>query len=126
MTDPEVLRRIVAGVNVGTERKKVKEEREARNTYLSHASDTELELGGRYSKLLPTQVTGREPVVTVPKQPEGSPWHSDPVGTEPFIDGTGDGNQLGYRIDGSQEPVEQAKPDATRPAVVSGRVRRRV
>ena len=127
MTDPELLRRIVAGVKVGTDqekqRQKVREERLARNTYLSHASDVELELGGRYAKVLPTTVVGSEPTVAYPKLPSG-PWSADDgVGTEPPIDGTGDGNRLGYRIDGAQEPVETETKPVAKPV---GTVRRRV
>ena len=111
MTDPEVLKRIVAGVNVGTDqeklRRKVKEERVARNTYLSHAGDVETELGGRFAKLTPTQVVGSEPTVNYPKLSEG-PWSEGPPGgDEPLIDGTGESNRLGYRIDGGQEPTDE-------------------
>jgi hypothetical protein len=58
-------------------------QRQTRNTYFSHAGDVELELRGRFAKVLPTTVTGSEPVVRYPKQPEGSPWACDPTPTEP-------------------------------------------
>jgi hypothetical protein len=59
------------------------EDRLARNTYFSHANDPELELGGRFSKVIKTTVTGASPVGMYPRQPAGSPWACDPVGDEP-------------------------------------------
>jgi hypothetical protein len=39
------------------------------------------------------------PTLQVPRLPPGSPWAGDPVGPEPLIDGSGEGNALGYPID---------------------------
>jgi hypothetical protein len=58
-------------------------DRNGRSTYFAHANDVELEIGGRFAKVMPTTITGSEPIVKYPKQPEGSPWASDPIGAEP-------------------------------------------
>ena len=52
-----------------------------------------LEAHGRHAAVAKASVTGRDRVPQVPRQPEGSPWHSDPVPPE---------GPLGYAID-SQE-----------------------
>jgi hypothetical protein len=66
------------------------------STYRAHAeADAELEMGGRYSKLLPTTVTGAMPGPVFPHQPATSPFASDPVPAEP---------PLGYCIN-DLEPV---------------------
>src|SRR5262245_39762052 len=81
-------------------------QRQTRSTYFSHAGDVELELGGRFAKLTPTTVTGSEGVVRYPRQPEGSPWASDPVGTEP---------PLGYSVNAVEvvgEPHERSQGEA--------------
>jgi hypothetical protein len=95
------------------ERRKVLEnDRKVRATYFQHAqSDPELELGGRFVKLTPTSVTGTGPS-PIPQQPPTSPANQAAmVPDEPLIDGTGEGNTLGYAIDrpgdeGSAAPVE--------------------
>src|SRR5262245_23369408 len=88
--------------------------------------------GGRYGVLRKPTVTGASPSVSYPQQPPGSYWSSDPVGPEPFIDGTGDGLRLGYRIDAldgtppsseAEPPFEAVTDDVRRPAI---RLRRRI
>jgi hypothetical protein len=59
------------------------------------------ERGGRFAQSgSSTTVTGSGPI-SYPQQPPGSPWANDPLPSEPLIDGTGEGNVLGYAIDGS-------------------------
>jgi hypothetical protein len=96
------------------ERRSMIEERR-RKTYHGHALDSEPELGGRYSKVTTTHVTGSTPVGGVPRQPSGSPWAKDEMPDEPLIDGTGEGTRLGYRVDGGQEPVEPLRSAEVRP-----------
>jgi hypothetical protein len=61
-----------------------------KQTYHSRAqADVEAELGGRFAK--PKPLIGG----SVPMQPEGSPWASDPVGQEP---------PLGFSVE-AMEPV---------------------
>jgi hypothetical protein len=90
-------------------------------TYLGQTQDID-DMGGRFARVVKTTVTGTDPIVRYPSHPPNSPWHDDPVGTEPFIDGTGDGSRLGYRIDGGAEPSSAPSDD-----VGSGiRLRRRL
>jgi hypothetical protein len=76
MTNPDITQK---------EKKEILEnDREVRATYHSIASaNMEDERGGRFSALNKPSVTGSEPTVMVPRQPSTSPWHSDPIGTEP-------------------------------------------
>jgi hypothetical protein len=67
---------------------------QTRNTYLSHAGDVELELGGRFAKLTPTTITGSEPIAKYPKL-ESGPWAKDESPPEP---------PLGIDVN-TQEPV---------------------
>jgi hypothetical protein len=69
-------------------------QRQAKNTYFSHARDVELELGGRFAKLTPTTVVGSEPITKYPKLP-GGPWAKDESPPEP---------PLGIDVN-AQEPV---------------------
>lgn len=48
------------------------EDRQVRSTYLSHANDVELEMGGRFAKVTETTVVGRSSI-TYPQQPSTSP-----------------------------------------------------
>lgn len=80
-----------------------------KDTLLSRAqSEADMVLGGRFSKINPTRVTG---VPQYPAQPASSPWHHDPVpATEP----------LGFSVD-QMEPVGehhevQASLDTAAPA----------
>jgi hypothetical protein len=79
------------------ERRKLIEERRVRAaTYHSVAmAGVDDERGGRYANAdSRASVIGASPIA-YPAQPEGSPWHRDPCGTEP---------PLGYSVD-EQEPV---------------------
>jgi hypothetical protein len=94
-------------------RRRLIEERRMK-TYLAHAeASANDEAGGRFAALpekKPT-VIGAKAEISYPQQPEGSPWHSDPCGDEPLIDGSGEGDRLGYRIDGGPDPSPE--PEAT-------------
>jgi hypothetical protein len=93
-------------------------QRQTKSTYFSRAGDVELELGGRFAKLTPTTVTGSDPVSKVPRQPEGSPWANDPLGTEP---------PLGIDVNAVEvvgEPHERGP--ATVPPSVARTFRRRI
>ena len=89
---------------------------------------------GRYGVLPKPTVIGATASVGYPQQPPGSPWSADPVGQEPFIDGSGDGVRLGYPIDAAdrdgtpapseaEPPFEAVTDDVRRPAI---RLRRRI
>jgi hypothetical protein len=100
-------------------REVLRDDRLARNTYFAHANDVELELGGRFAKLIPTRVTGTGPTMGYPKQPEGSPWACDPVGTEP---------PLAYDVNEIEpvgEPHERTRPAAS-PVTAAARFRMRI
>ena len=87
------------------------------STYFHHAqADPELSPGGRFAKVIPSSVVGASPV-SYPAQPTNSPWACDPVPNEPFIDGTGEGNRLGYRIDGDPEPIQTSSSAKTAASV---------
>jgi len=104
-------------------------------TYLGQTHDID-GMGGRFAKVVKTTVTGTDPIAHYPSQPPNSPWHADPVGQEPFIDGTGDGLRLGYAIDAADrdgtspssevveaKPLAPATDDVRRPTI---RLRRRI
>ena len=63
-------------------------------TYMGHALDAELEMGGRFAKVHTTTVTGASPI-SYPTQPTHSPWHSNPYPEEP---------PLGFSVD-EMEPI---------------------
>ena len=90
------------------ERRRIMAEERRGKTYMGHALDAELELGGRYAKVHTTTVTGSTPGPTYPTQPEGSPWAKDECPPEPLIDGRSEGNTLGYEID-----IPDAAPTST-------------
>jgi hypothetical protein len=81
---------------VSAEVRAAKAER-ARNTYLAHAqADADMAAGGRYAKVEATRVTG---VPVYPALPAGSPFHHDPVPSEP---------QLGVDVN-AMEPIGTAR-----------------
>jgi len=85
-------------------RKILAEDRERMSSYLDHARASADDLaGGRFAKVNPTTVTGTSPI-SYPAQPPGSPWAKDEMPPEPLIDGTGEGNRLGYAIDRPDAP----------------------
>ena len=97
----------------------------AGSTYLAHAQATALdEAGGRFAapERRPT-VVGAKPTVEYP-QMESGPWSKNELPDEPLIDGTSEGDKLGYRIDGGPEEPSSAQPEATRPSAI--RLRRRI
>jgi hypothetical protein len=72
------------------------DDRRAKSTYHSQAiGSIDEERGGRYATSGSKQtVIGSSPIA-YPQQPSTSPWHHDPIGTEP---------PLGYSVD-AIEPV---------------------
>jgi hypothetical protein len=56
--------------------------REPRDTYFARQQAELDESDGRFLKRIPTTLTG-ETNSSVPRQPENSPWHDDPVPPEP-------------------------------------------
>ena len=74
-------------------------------TYHSFAQAEALDdRGGRFAVLDKPAVTGSSFTPTYPQMPAGSPWANDPVGPEPLIDGSGEGDRLGYAIDRPDAP----------------------
>jgi hypothetical protein len=57
------------------ERRRIMIEERRASTYMDHAMNADLELGGRFKALHPVSVTGADPAVAVPQQPSTSPWH---------------------------------------------------
>ena len=62
--------------------------------------------------------------------PAGSPWANEPIGPEPLIDGSGEGERLGYEIDRPDAPpsIQDSGSDGTsqvRP-VVRAKLKRRI
>jgi len=70
-------------LNVSSQAERKAVLRNDRLTYHAQAqADIGTELGGRFMKIAKQNVVGASPI-PYPKQPEGSPWASDPVGLEP-------------------------------------------
>jgi hypothetical protein len=67
-----------------SERGRLTAEERRMRTYHGHAqANIDEDRGGRFAYSgSPTSVTGARSI-SYPAQPEGSPWHSDPIGTEP-------------------------------------------
>jgi hypothetical protein len=101
-------------------RRRLIEERRMR-TYLAFAEADALDgAGGRFAAL-PEQkpsVVGAKAEIAYPQQPEHSHWSRDPVPDEALIDGTGEGDVLGFRIDGGPDPSPE--PEATSVSEVGG------
>ena len=75
-------------------------------TYHSFAQAEALDdRGGRFAILDKPAVTGSSPTPTYPQMPAGSPWANEPIGPEPLIDGSGEGDRLGYEIDRPDAPL---------------------
>jgi hypothetical protein len=89
-----------------SERRRIMVEERRGKTYMGHALDAELEMGGRFARVNTTTVVGSAPI-QYPAQPATSPWHSEPIGPEP---------PLGYSVD-DQEPVGEMFERA--PSVIS-------
>jgi len=80
------------------ERRKLIEERRLQ-TYHGHAQHTDEDIySGRYASVNTTVVTGAAPGSAFPQMPDG-PWAKNELPDEPLIDGTGEGDRLGYEID---------------------------
>jgi hypothetical protein len=56
------------------------------------------ERGGRFAVLDKPAVTGSSPTPIYPQMPDG-PWKDNPYPEEPLIDGSSEGDRLGYQID---------------------------
>ena len=107
------------------ERRRILDNDRKASTY-SRVAQSEAEdlAGGRYAAMGKPSVTGSTPAVRYPAQPANSPWHRDPLPTEP---------PLGVSVEEMKpvgEPHEvrasEAQPAATDPAPVSVRLRRRI
>jgi hypothetical protein len=70
------------------------------STFFAHAAaSAQDDMGGRFAMSgQSVSVTGSNPGAW-PKMPEGNFWAKNELPPEPLIDGTGEGNVLGYRID---------------------------
>jgi hypothetical protein len=89
-------------------------DRKVMATYHSFAnSEIADERGGRFATLDKPVVTGSTPGSAFPQMPAGNPWREEPIGPEPFVDGRGEGNVLGYAIDrpDTPPPLAQAQTD---------------
>ena len=103
-------------------RRRLIEERRMR-TYLAFAEADALDGGGGRFAALPEQkptVVGAKAEIAYPQQPEHSHWSRDPVPDEPLIDGTGEGDVLGYAIDGRVDAAATGDPAEGQPLVRSG------
>jgi hypothetical protein len=91
------------------EKRRIISEERRHSTYLDHSRASADDLaGGRFAKHNPTTVVGASSV-SYPTQPETSPSNQlAMMPEEPLIDGTGEGNVLGYAID---RPGEAAAPE---------------
>jgi hypothetical protein len=88
-----------------SERKEIlKNDRDTRDTFHSRAQAAlDDESGGRFAKVTPRNVTGASPSAQYPRQPENSPYASNPVPPGAAID------EVGYGIN-AVEPVEERPP----------------
>jgi hypothetical protein len=68
--------------------------------------------GGRWAKLTRPHVSGEEPIVRYPDQPQGSPWRGDSVPNE---------EPLGYQIDDQPTIGEPHEIASSLRATSSGR-----
>jgi hypothetical protein len=93
--------------------------------------------GGRYGKITRPMVVGSTPIPIYPRQPGDSPSNQFTLmPPEPLIDGTGEGNVLGYALGEPHEqvasPVRTATgdvkptPSVTNPPGGVGKFRRRI
>jgi hypothetical protein len=98
-----------------SERRRIMGEERRGRTYQGHAiASADEDRGGRFAfSGNSTSVTGANPGSVYPKMPAGNPWANNPYPPEPLIDGTGEGSQLGYAIDG---PGDAANTDLGRVA----------
>jgi hypothetical protein len=82
-------------MNNAAEKRRIMAEERRMRTYHGHAqANIDEDRGGRFAVEGKATVIGSGPI-SYPAQPSGSPWHSEPIGTEP---------PLGYSV-GDQEPV---------------------
>jgi hypothetical protein len=110
-------------ISQAEKREVLRSDRLARNTYLAHANDAELEMGGRFAKLRPTTVIGEGPV-QYPKQPAGSPWAEDVCGPErPLGFSVEDHSPTGEAFEQSRSAAESDGPSVGRSVTPSGRRR---
>jgi len=84
-------------------RRRIMAEERRLKTYIGHALDAELEMGGRFAKVHTTTVTGSSSI-SYPTQPTHSPWHSP---EEPPV---------GFSVDAMEpvgEPFDRGPPSTT-------------
>jgi hypothetical protein len=91
-----------------TDDRRIELEERRRKTYLGHALDDELDLGGRFKKVSTSSVVGVGPI-SYPAQSSG-PWSKDECPQE---------NQLGYSVDAIEPVGEVHEIEASR-SVVKG------
>jgi hypothetical protein len=74
-------------------------------TYMAFAeADADDMAGGRFAAPeRKPRIVGASPIVEYPRMPDG-PWKDNPYPEEPLIDGTGEGDVLGYEIDRPDAP----------------------
>lgn len=105
------------------ERRKLTEERRLK-TYHGYAQHTDEDIyGGRYAKVNTTVVTGAGPGSAFPQLPDG-PWAKNELPDEPLINGTSEGNVLGYEIDKPDVVSTDAPAPVVEPPVQRKFVRR--
>jgi len=125
-------------VSQAERRRIIENDRKVMATYHSHAQSTlNDERQGRFATLDKPTVTGSTPGSQFPRMPAGNPWREEPIGPEPFVDGRGEGNVLGYAIDRPDAPPSSASPvgdggngdraiTATGSPVIRSKFRRRI
>jgi hypothetical protein len=114
-----------------TKKERIENERKASTYFQMARADADLDLGGRFKTLHTTTIQGSTPSSDYPRQPAGSAWAENDVPPEPLIDGTGEGNVLGYRIDGqpstpSAHGIEGEGGELSNPPKLPTSFRRRV
>ena len=96
-----------------TERRRIMAEDRRAKTYFGQAQHADDDLGGRYTKVHSTTVTGSSPI-SYPAQPPTSPWHHDACPPEP---------PLGFSMNAMEpvgEPFERGPPSTTAAPNVEG------
>jgi hypothetical protein len=103
---------------------KAEREQFVRDSYHTRYQD---EVGGRWQKQVPTQVSGKDPATLYPKLPTSSPWANDPVPpeeplgidvSEPVI--TGEPHELEASLNsdlGWRKTIQDGVPPAAGPPV---------
>jgi hypothetical protein len=85
------------------------------DTFFSRAqAEADLEAQGRFKREVSAEIISKKPLIKYPDQPEGSPFHSDPVPDEP---------PLNYSIDAQEVIGGPAVEVAAAPADDGGLAR---